>query len=85
MNTNNSNETESLTDNHQKPGRKHHERILYCPAHPKFTQKLCIKHGHGHNQLPNFIGRFFPRADDEDIHNFYCACMLLLLKPWCNI
>lgn len=36
----------------------------------------------GHNTLPNFIGRYFPRSDDPDIYPFYCASMLMLLKPW---
>ncbi|KAG1852687.1 hypothetical protein F4604DRAFT_1511543, partial [Suillus subluteus] len=35
--------------------------------------------------LPNFIGRYFPRQDDPDIYDFYCASMLLLLKPWQDI
>ncbi|KAJ7331384.1 hypothetical protein DFH08DRAFT_649678, partial [Mycena albidolilacea] len=32
--------------------------------------------------LPNFIGSPFPRRDDPEIHDFYCAAMLVLLKPW---
>ncbi|KIL55264.1 hypothetical protein M378DRAFT_59934, partial [Amanita muscaria Koide BX008] len=32
--------------------------------------------------LPNFVGQFFPRRDDPAIYPFYCACMLILLKPW---
>ncbi|KAG1830512.1 hypothetical protein EV424DRAFT_1273811, partial [Suillus variegatus] len=35
--------------------------------------------------LPNFIGRYFPRQDDPEIYPFYCASMLLLLKPWRNV
>jgi PIF1-like helicase len=39
----------------------------------------------GHNNLPNIIGRFFPRRDERETYPFYCASMLLLLKPWRNI
>jgi hypothetical protein len=39
----------------------------------------------GHNNLPNFIGRFFPQRDEQETYSFYCASMLLLLKPWRNI
>ncbi|KAH9971532.1 hypothetical protein BGW80DRAFT_1119375, partial [Lactifluus volemus] len=35
--------------------------------------------------LPNFIGRYFPRQDDGGIEDFYCACILTLLKPWRNL
>ena len=78
----NDDEADPLTDQHRKPGRKRNERVLYRRNHPRFNQKLRIVRSRGHNQLPNFIGRFFPRADDPDIYEFYCACMLLLLKPW---
>ncbi|KAJ7187074.1 hypothetical protein C8R46DRAFT_810295, partial [Mycena filopes] len=39
----------------------------------------------GHNTLPNFIGYQFPRRDDAETRDFYCACMLVLLKPWRNL
>ncbi|KAF8529413.1 hypothetical protein JB92DRAFT_2633518, partial [Gautieria morchelliformis] len=32
--------------------------------------------------LPNIIGRYFPRRDDAEVEDFYCASMLALLKPW---
>ncbi|KIL70015.1 hypothetical protein M378DRAFT_67250, partial [Amanita muscaria Koide BX008] len=35
-----------------------------------------------HRNLPNFVGKYFPRCDDPATYSFYCACMLLLLKPW---
>ncbi|KZT03542.1 uncharacterized protein LAESUDRAFT_615749, partial [Laetiporus sulphureus 93-53] len=27
-------------------------------------------------------GQYFPRRDDPDKHEYYCASMLLLFKPW---
>lgn len=36
----------------------------------------------GHNNLPNFIGQYFPRRNDVETYDFYCASMLMLLKPW---
>ncbi|KAM6492479.1 hypothetical protein JOM56_012203, partial [Amanita muscaria] len=35
--------------------------------------------------LPNIVGCYFPRRDDPTIYQFYCACMLMLLKPWCDM
>ena len=76
--------TEPASDEHRGPGCQRNDRYLYLPNHPKFTKKLRIKRSRGHNQLPNFIGCFFTWSDDSDITDFYCTCMLLLLKPWRN-
>jgi hypothetical protein len=67
------------------PGRPRHERIWYQENHPKYTQKYRVMRTQNHRNLPNFIGRKFPRRDDSEIHEFYCACMLMLLKPWRNM
>ena len=76
--------TEPVSDEHRGPGCWRNDQYLYLPNHPKFTKKLRIKQSWGHNQLPNFIGHIFPWSDNSDITDFYCACMLLLLKPWRN-
>ncbi|KAF8240308.1 hypothetical protein L208DRAFT_1233989, partial [Tricholoma matsutake] len=39
----------------------------------------------GHEMLPNFIGRWFPRKDRGEDHELYAACMLLLLQPWTSL
>lgn len=36
----------------------------------------------GYWTLPNFVGWYFPCSDDSAIHDFYCACMLMSMKPW---
>lgn len=36
----------------------------------------------GHETLPSFIGRWFPRKDNPDNRPTYCAWMLAMLKPW---
>jgi hypothetical protein len=38
----------------------------------------------GHNHLPNFIGKQFPRAEEGNYRasEYHASCMLLLLKPW---
>jgi hypothetical protein len=66
-------------------GRPRNERVQYLSTHPKHGIKQRIIRSQGHNTLPNFIGRYFPRRDDPAIYPFYCASMLLLLKPWRNI
>ncbi|TFK80707.1 hypothetical protein K466DRAFT_503419, partial [Polyporus arcularius HHB13444] len=69
-------------DTARRPGRRPNERVRYGETHPKYGTKQRIVRTKGHNTLPNFIGRYFPRRDDPDIHSFYCASMLALLKPW---
>ena len=59
--------------------------VAYLDQHPNATSRCRLIRLHGHNNLPNFVGRRFPRRDDTDVHNFYCASMLMLLKPWRDI
>ncbi|KIK25270.1 hypothetical protein PISMIDRAFT_9649 [Pisolithus microcarpus 441] len=63
-------------------GRPRHDRIPYLALHPNSSCKQRVKRAAGHNNLPNFIGQCFPRRDVTDNYSFYCACMLMLLKPW---
>jgi hypothetical protein len=35
-----------------------------------------------HNTLPSIVGLFFPQRDDPDNHDYYCALILALLRPW---
>jgi len=42
-------------------------------GHPKQCTRTRMVRTDGHNHLPNFIGKFFPRADDDDVADFYCA------------
>lgn len=39
----------------------------------------------GHETMPHFPGNWFPPASDEEHHEFHCASMLALLKPWRDI
>ena len=64
------------------PGRPRNPRVRYLTSHPKSGSVHRIIRSPGHRNLPNFLGRWFPRNDDEAIHDFYCACMLALFKPW---
>jgi hypothetical protein len=66
-------------------GRPRNDRVPYQREHPKYGLVQRVMRSFGHNNLTNFIGRFFPRRDEEDTYPFYCANMLLLLKPWRNI
>lgn len=66
-------------------GRPQNERVPYLPAHPKAHTVYCVVRTPGHNTLPTFTGRWFPRANDPDMRPFYCASMLLLLKPWRDV
>ena len=72
-------------DIHRGPGRPRNTRVRYLTTHPKSATVHRIIRSAGHRNLPNFLGRWFPRSDDTEIYDFYCACMLLLLKPWRDI
>jgi len=63
-------------------GRPRHERAHYLPEHPKTDSHRRVFRINGHNTLPHIQGPWFPRHDDIASHEYYCACMLALLKPW---
>ena len=64
------------------PGRPRNDRVLYQSQHPQHKTKQRVLRRSDHNALPNFIGTKFPREDDPDSRDLYCASMLMLLKPW---
>ena len=70
---------------YQKFGRPCHTRVPYLRSHVKSQTRQRVIRGSGHNNLPNFIGRYFPPRDDPNQFPFYCASMLMLLKPWRKI
>jgi hypothetical protein len=70
------------SDTHQGPGCPRNDRIYYLDEHPKAKRQCRVLRSQGHRNLPNLIGRYFPRRDDPKIYPFYCACILTLLKPW---
>ena len=72
-------------DAHRGPSRPRNARVRYLTGHPKSGSVHRVIRSQGHRNLPNFLGRWFPRNDDEEIYDFYCACMLTLLKPWRNL
>ncbi|KAF9789204.1 hypothetical protein BJ322DRAFT_991208, partial [Thelephora terrestris] len=57
----------------------------YLTSHPKSGSVHRVICSPGHHKLPNFLGRWFPRKDDEEIYDFYCVSMLALLKLWRNL
>ena len=69
-------------DNYHGPGRPRNTRVRYLSDHPKAASVHRIIRSHGHRNLPNIIGHWFPRSDDPEIFDYYAASMLLLLKPW---
>ena len=72
-------------DIHRGPGHPRNQRVQYLVTHPKAASVHRVIRCQGHRNLPNFLGRWFPRNDDPDIYDLYCACMLVLLKPWRNL
>lgn len=62
--------------------RPRNPRIFYTAQHPHWHTRYRVLRTKGHNTLPAFVGRYFPRADDAELRPFYCASVLVLLKPW---
>ncbi len=73
------------SDAARRPGRPRHLRARYRDGHPCVKTKQRMVRASVHRTLVNVIGRWFPRNDDPETRNTYCASMLLLLKPWCNV
>ena len=66
----------------RRKGRPRHDRVSYQSNHPKYGHLQRVIRANGHNNLPNFIGQYFPRRNEPETYDFYCASMLMLLKPW---
>lgn len=81
----NNRDREHVLESTSARGRPRSQRSQYMDGHPRATTHVRVVRAAGHNTLPNFVGSRFPRNDDEDIHDFYCASMLMLLKPWRNL
>ena len=62
-------------------GRPRSTRFPYLPAAKKGNRCRIIRTD-GHETMPQFAGKWFPRSDDPKVRELYCASMLLLLHPW---
>jgi len=74
----------SNEDGHIPRGHPPHQHIVYKATHPEYHDKVHVMRAQVTNVLPNFVGQWCPRADDEDLKPLHCALMLVLLKPWCH-
>jgi len=63
-------------------GRPRHDHADYINGHPETDRKTRVLRSAENNILPNFVGQWFPRSDDEDVKDLHAAMMLILLKPW---
>ncbi|THG94190.1 hypothetical protein EW026_g7232 [Hermanssonia centrifuga] len=63
-------------------GRRSHVRSKYVHGHPHASKKHRVVRSPLHRNIINFVGRYFPSRDDPTTYPFYCASMLVLLKPW---
>ena len=62
-------------------GQKPSQRARYLEGCGRKT-KCRIVRKDGHETKPEFIGQWFPRNDDADSHELYCAWILAFLTPW---
>jgi hypothetical protein len=75
------------TDNvsQKKAGRPRKSRFPYLPGAEKPT-KCRMQRDAGHEYLPRFIGKWFPRNNDLNGNNeLHDASILLFMKPWRNL
>ena len=67
-------------------GRPSQPRVTYSQTHPRHDRKQRVIRADNHRTLPNIVGRWFPRRDPAlPQYPYYCASMLMLLKPWRTI
>ncbi|KAJ3567669.1 hypothetical protein NP233_g6214 [Leucocoprinus birnbaumii] len=61
-------------------GRRPNTRVPYIGTG---RERRCrIIRSNGHETLPDFVGKWPPRNDNEELKELYCAFMLLLFRPW---
>lgn len=60
------------------PGAK----VQYLNQHPNYNTKHRTVRSLDHSNLPNFVGPYFMKKDEENSNDFYFALMMLLFKPW---
>jgi len=75
---------DELPNSDNTRGRPPNDRVSYLDntGHGK---RCRIIRTDGHESMPNVIGTWFPRNDVPKFYDFYCACMLALLRPWREI
>src|ERR1700724_907866 len=66
-------------DTKRTRGRPRNARVPYMPDHPNKGKKSRVKRSTmGHNNIPNFVRRYFAkRHDDEEMNDLFYASMLL--------
>ncbi|KAF5389042.1 hypothetical protein D9757_004879 [Collybiopsis confluens] len=66
-------------------GRPRNLRSKYDSRHPNALTRERVIRSNDHRNLPNVTGGWFPKRDDDDTKDAFCASMLMLLKPWRNL
>ncbi|KAJ3565753.1 hypothetical protein NP233_g7437 [Leucocoprinus birnbaumii] len=67
-------------DNPTRRGRRPNVRVHY--RGDERSGRCRVLRSEGHETLPEFIGKWLPRSNNEDDMELYSASMLLLFKPW---
>ena len=75
-------EAPQVTSSSRHVGRPCHVHSHYTKNHPKWETHRRVFRARNHNTLPQIAGPWFPHQDNPPVHDFYCACMLTVLKPW---
>lgn len=84
-------DTETTLDDENKDddeffSRNSRESCRYLSDHPKFESHIRTSRCEGHNYLPDIVGPWLPRRDEEEnARTYYYAGILAFLKPWRNL
>ncbi|KAJ7577509.1 hypothetical protein C8J56DRAFT_1061168 [Mycena floridula] len=63
-----------------KASKEHSQRVPYLQSANRSGVRII--RGQGHETLPQFVGRWFPKRTEPAEKERYCATMLLFLSPW---
>lgn len=69
-------------EHYDKPSRVHREGTVFPPLEGARKRKSRRVRQAGHETLPQFIGRWFPKRSRGEGSELYFASMLALFKPW---
>ena len=69
----------------QGRGRPPHARVRYMEKHSHYMTACRVIRPVVHKMLLSIPGKWFPRNNDPERYDLYCASMLALLRPWRTI
>ncbi|TFK18743.1 hypothetical protein FA15DRAFT_660462 [Coprinopsis marcescibilis] len=76
-------ENQGAGNGRRGPGRPAHLHVPYIGRYKRNNYRMVC--GMDAEVLPRIAGHWFPQHDDPPNYPFYCAAILILLRPWRNL